>query len=257
MPSEVGESFRKLHKIARDNGVSFPDLAVYAFGEVKTPEGTKPASESAVVKNNQDVSGGKPAETDQAAAQFKIAQSLNTQGKWEEAAQALEKVLTLNPRHMEALQLADWIYHEHLFRFDRAFDLNAKREEIGVGSGGGKEDIVEKHLTTGRFNACATRAAARHGEVSEKRLKLVLSAIRFACLSGEQKGAEALAIGRQLRQEVSALERVRWTFSGTKHFVKTHPAFAAKAAWVSLFEALELGDEAKALAAISALGVPK
>ena len=36
-----------------------------------------------------------------------------------------------------------------------------------------------------------------------------------------------------------------------------HPAFGGKAAdWVRLFEALEQGDEAKARAALSALGVP-
>jgi hypothetical protein len=68
----------------------------------------------------------------------------------------------------------------------------------------------------------------------------------------------ARAAGRQLRQQIAGLDKVRWTFTGTKHFVSQHAAFAAKSAdWVRLFEALEQGDEVKATASLTALGVPK
>jgi hypothetical protein len=83
-----------------------------------------------------------------------------------------------------------------------------------------------------------------------------MGSLRFACLAGEKKSDEALASGRWLRKELVGLEKVGWTFSGTEHFISGHPAFAAKAAdWVRLFESLEQGDEKKALAALTALGV--
>jgi hypothetical protein len=42
VPPEVGVSFQKLDQIARDNNVSFPDLAVYALGEAQKPDGKTP-----------------------------------------------------------------------------------------------------------------------------------------------------------------------------------------------------------------------
>jgi hypothetical protein len=67
-----------------------------------------------------------------------------------------------------------------------------------------------------------------------------------------------LAAGRELRKQVAGLEKTGWTFTGTKHFVSQHAAFAAHARdWVRLFEALEQGDQAKAIAALAALGVPE
>jgi hypothetical protein len=62
----------------------------------------------------------------------------------------------------------------------------------------------------------------------------------------------------QLREAITGLEKVRWAFTGTRHFVSRHPAFAGKAQdWVRLFEALEQGDEAKARASLAALGPPE
>ncbi|MBZ5624074.1 MAG: tetratricopeptide repeat protein, partial [Acidobacteriia bacterium] len=189
-----------------------------------------------------------------AITQNNLARTLALQEEWEEAARATENVLSLYPKMIEGLVRAEGIYHNRLFRFDRAFELNARRVELGEG----ELDFIEKHLTTARFDACATRASALEPEISESDQRQVLTALRFACLSAAQKIADARAAGRQLRQQTAGLDKVRWTFTGTKHFASQHAAFAARSAdWVRLFEAMEEGDEAKANAALTALGVPE
>jgi hypothetical protein len=186
--------------------------------------------------------------------QHYLAKTFALQEKWEEAALATGNVLSLYPAWIEGLERAEGIYHDHLFRFDRAFELNARRVALGEG----ELHFVQNHLTTARFDACATRAAALESKISEQDQHQVLTALRFACLSAEQRPEDARAAGRQLRQQIAGLDKVHWTFSGTEHFVSQHAAFAAKSAdWVRLFEALEQGDEVKATASLTALSVPK
>jgi hypothetical protein len=86
----------------------------------------------------------------------------------------------------------------------------------------------------------------------------VLTTLRFACLSGGQRTAESLAAGRDLQKEIAGLQKLNWSFSGTKHFIEESPAFTGKAAqWVRLLEALEQSDKSKAFTALTALGVPR
>jgi tetratricopeptide (TPR) repeat protein len=159
---------------------------------------------------------------DWAATQLGLAKAYVSQKKWEEAAQALENVLTLHPTFIEALKSAQWIYQERLFRFDRAFELNAKQVELGDG----ELPFIEKHLTTAHFEGCAARATALRAQFSEKNERLVLTALRFACLAADQKTEDARAAGRQLVKDISGLEKVGWTFTGVEHFVSQQPAFA-------------------------------
>jgi hypothetical protein len=171
---------------------------------------------------------------------------------WVEA-QALENVISMYPASAEGLARAESIYQNQLFRFDRAFELNAKRVELGDG----KLEFIESHLTTARFEGCATRAAALRTDILQKDQRIVLTALRFACLAADHKAEDARVAGYQLVKDISGLEKVRWVFSGTKHFVGQHPAFVVKSAeWVELFEALERGDEVRARASLAALGVP-
>jgi tetratricopeptide (TPR) repeat protein len=187
-----------------------------------------------------------------AMTQNNLASAYVSQERWEEAAQAVENVLTLYPTSIEGLARAEGIYQDRLFRFDRAFELNAKRVELG----NGELDFIEKHLTTARFEGCATRGAALRIAISEKEPRVVLTALRFACLVADQKTEDAGAAGRQLAKDISGLEKVHRTFRGVKHFVSQHPAFAVKAAeWTRLLEALEQGDELKARVSLTALGV--
>jgi hypothetical protein len=95
-------------------------------------------------------------------------------------------------------------------------------------------------------------------KTSEKGQRLLLTALRFACLAANQKAEDARAVGGELAKDISGLKKVRWSFRGVEHFMSQHPAFAAKGTdWVRLFEALEQGDEEKARASLVALGVPQ
>ena len=185
---------------------------------------------------------------DWAGVQSTMAQVFAAQERWAEAAAAEENVLTVHPESMKDLELAESIYHEHLFRFDRAFELNARRVEHGDG----ELDFVEKHLTTARFEACASRAEVLESKTSDKNMRTILIALRFACLAAGGKKDGARAAAAQLRESMTGLEKGNWDFGGTKYFVSRHAAFAGKSqAWVGLFDALEQGDEAKARTALS------
>ena len=190
-----------------------------------------------------------------------LAKAYVSQREWEKAAQAAENVLTLYPTHIEAAARAEAIYQNRLFRFDRAFEINAKRSGRGDGlqfeGDDNILDFIETDLTTARFAGCVTFSAALRNSISGKDQRLVLTSLRFACLAADQKTEDAVTAGRELAKDLSGLDKIHWTFDGVKHFVSQNPAFAGKAAeWVRLFEALEQGDEAKARAALSALGVP-
>jgi tetratricopeptide (TPR) repeat protein len=230
---ETIEAFHTLYKLAHDKKVSFRELTEYAMN---------PASNTKTGPN------------DQAKAQYALAISLFRQEKWDEAAKAAENALSLDPDSPDILQLTELIYHDRLFQFDRAYELNARRVELGSG----QEDFVEKHLTTGRFDTCADLAAVVRNAASDKGMRLAMTSLEFACLSGEKKTDAALVVGHRLRKELTGFKKGDWTFSGTEHFIGGSPAFAAnKQEWVGLFEALDQGNEKKALAELTALGVPE
>lgn len=231
--------FHKLTKLAHDNKMTLRGLAAYAS--------------SAELKNDLSTDV-KTAPNEAAQPQYALAQSLEQQKKYAEAADAAEAALRLDPNSIDIMDFAESIYHDKLFRFDRAYELNARRVEMGFGG----RDFVEKQLTTGRFEECAAMATAVREGATEKTTRIIVSSIGFACLTAEQKPEAAHAAGHRLRKEVQDLGYFNWSFAGTKHFVSTNPAFAGKASqWVSLFEALEHSDEKKVLAALTALGVPE
>jgi tetratricopeptide (TPR) repeat protein len=210
LPQATVEGFRKYQKIAREDKIPFAAFILY-FYNYRT-------------------------ENMEAKEQYARARAFSDQKRWSEAAQVIEATLRLDPQSLDALTLADHIYHDGLFDYKRAFDLNAKRVQLGDGG----YDFVEKHLTTSRFDSCATRSEMAWDEATRKGIVIAMSSLEFACLTAEHKTDEALAVGRRLRKEVAGLKSVTWRFTGTEHFISNSPAFADKAPqWVMLFEALE------------------
>ncbi|WP_263374237.1 DUF2610 domain-containing protein [Granulicella aggregans] len=244
-PPDVIDSFHKLVKIAKDNKVSFRELTEYAL---KSTDDKAERAKPAPVKRTGPNERARP--------QYDLALGFGKQEKWPEAAKALEGALVLDPESADILELAVGLYHDKLFLYKRAFELNARLVDLGTGAG--DDDFVESHLTTSRFESCTVLSAIDRDKSPEKSRKLVMMALNFACLFGEKKYGAALSAGRKLRADLGGLERVGWNFAGTKHFLGEDKAFAKKSTdWVSLFEALEEGDEKKAQAALTALGVPE
>jgi hypothetical protein len=163
-------------------------------------------------------------------------------GDWKAAAEAAEDGLELYPEDTEILWRADVAYHDHLFDFSRAFELNQRRLKLDD-STGARLDFAERHLTTARFRECLARwAEFKDGEIDEKYLT-ARDGLRFACEVGAGELDSARKSAQVLLKTADNLSKADWTFAGTKHFVSTFPAFsAASASWVKLFESLEQGD---------------
>ncbi|WP_446742829.1 DUF2610 domain-containing protein [Silvibacterium acidisoli] len=242
-PAAVIESFHKLQKIAKDNKVSFRELTIYAFNAATDKDKTVTAATDEKAQPNE-----------RAKTKLVVAQTLIKEEKWAEAAQDLEEARKLDPSAPNILELEVGILHDKLFQFDRAFELNAQLVE----SGGGIDDFVESHLTTSRFEACSALATLDREKTADKQMRLVMTALDFACLSADQRRDAALAEGHRLRTDVAELEKSTWSFAGTKRYITESPAFAQSSTeWVGLFDALEAGDKNKAQAELTALGIPQ
>lgn len=239
LPSEEIQKLRTCQKIAKEDKTPFARVVFFYYNF-----DDEPGSETNEQAKQQ---------FEQAKQLYARARALDEQGRPADAVKAADDALALEPQSISILNLAENIRHDELFEYDKAFELNARRVKLGTGG----FDFVEKHLTTSQFAGCADRAAVLE-EATSKRLRLVMSTFEFACLAADHKHDAAMTVGRRLRRDVVGLEKVGWTFTGTRHFVSTSPAFADKAPqWGSLFQALEDGDEKKAVAALDALGVPE
>jgi len=187
-----------------------------------------------------------------AKQQFATAQALAKQGNWVGASKEGELALSLDPQSDQILQFLADVDHEQLFKFERAYELGQMRVPLGYG----QDDFVEASLTVSQFSSCINLAVARWKADTDIRLKIVMSALDFACLSA-LKDSNAHAAGSELRQEIPSLKAGGWTYNGTEHFVASSPAFAPNGAtWVSLFQALGNGNQQAVYAALTALGVP-
>jgi tetratricopeptide (TPR) repeat protein len=185
-----------------------------------------------------------------------LARVLNQQQKWKEVLDAAEKALKIDPDSLDALNIAETIEHDRLFQFEPAYELGKRRADLG--SQDGEYDFVEANLSVKRFDECARLAVLSRDTTPKSRINTIMSSFEFACLSAEKKTDAALTAGKRLRTEVAGLQKIGWTFTGTNHFISDSPEFAGKAPdWINLFDALENGDEKKALAALKALGVPE
>ena len=93
-----------------------------------------------------------------ATVQNNLAKALKLLGDLTGAITTAEQVLQVYPEHPGALQALEGVYHDHLFEFVRAFDLNQRLLSVD-NSIPARMDFAEKHLTTARFGECLTRWA--------------------------------------------------------------------------------------------------
>ncbi len=165
-----------------------------------------------------------------------LAQTFSSQRKWREAAAAEEEYLLVFPNSVNGLSRAEGYYHDRLYDYGRAFELNAKRVQLGQG----EVDFVEKHLTTARFDGCITRAEHLQTQISDAGELVVLESLYFACLRASHMDSKAGQVLEKLRSDLQNVQSVDWSFNGTKHFVTIQAPFSDRPApWVRLFEAIE------------------
>ena len=237
----VPEQFLKIFNTAREQNVSFPALCV------------------ATLKKGEGDTGGTKLDpkTQAELAAYQLAKNLAQQQKRNEAVKATDRLVSMDPDSLPILGAAASLYHDELFEFDRALELDQKRVELGGGVAA-DSDLAEASFTASRYEDCALLSDAIRNGSADKHMVIIMTSFEFACLTGANKHDGALAAGRLLRTQLAGLTKVGWDFAGTKHFVSSQRPFETEGGkWVILFEALEQGDEKKAQAALTALGVPE
>jgi hypothetical protein len=236
---DIAKFFLTIFEHARENDASYPQYCDDAINHKQpTPEEKRIAAQTALEKTA-----------------YARALDLAKHQKGRQAGKATEDFLKIDPNSIAVLQSAANIYHEQLYDFDRALQLDERRMELGDTDA--DLDLVEANLTASHYETCASMATAISDETTEDRIAIIMTSLDFACYTGEGRQDAALAAGNRLRNKLTGLKPVKWDFSGTEHFVGSrHPFSDHGAAWAALFDALQTGKEEQARTALTSLGIP-
>jgi tetratricopeptide (TPR) repeat protein len=159
------------------------------------------------------------------------------------AAESYANVLTLYPDSEEAYTRASWIYHEILFKFEKAFSLNQQWLAQHPDDLSTQANFAEKHFTTAHFDECARRINALLAEPKiSADTKSVLRAIEIADLLALNQADRVSPKMEALIAEVSrqpAEFKVEWALDGTRHFISQTEKLSPYRDWLDkLFDAI-------------------
>jgi len=175
-------------------------------------------------------------------AQNNLGIALFQQGDFSAAANTFESTLEGFPEDSVALQVAIMVYHEKLFRFDRALEFSEREFKIDLSSGT-RLELVEAELTASRFTACMELSQSlKEGELEANMLP-IRDVLRLGCQWGAGKIAESRATAKALERESASLQKSTWLTEGDRHYLVTALAFErGRPAWIALFQSLEDGN---------------
>jgi hypothetical protein len=139
------------------------------------------------------------------------------------------------------------LYHERLFKFDRALELDREVVQIEVrqksATVGAQMNLDEAMLTAGDFTFCAAPALPHEHASFTASQDLIEDTLDLACFWGAGNKHAALAMERELLSKGPVLQKDSWVFTGTLHFLSISPAFEkGRVAWIALFTAVQDGD---------------
>jgi len=162
------------------------------------------------------------------------------------------------PDAEEAYSAASRLYHEVLFQFPEAFELNQHWLEQHPDDLSALSDFAEKHFTTGRFVECAQRIGALvENPAVEANTKIALHAIEIANLLALNNAAQVPDKLQTLIDSLTAQAddfKVTWTFNGTKHFIDHSAQLVPYRTWLGqFFTALEAEDRQTMLTVLQAV----
>ncbi len=182
-----------------------------------------------------------------AMTQNNLGNALVDEGDYAGAAKALEECLEDFPDHAGILNTAISIYHDNLYRYDRAYELAQHWMKVDA-SPDAKISMLEQDLTTSRFEDCGKQAASIGDDAFPDvpvPMTLIRDSMRMACQWGAGQKADAQQTANALLLKSAQLQDVGFQFPGTRHFLGSSPAFdAGRPSWVALFDSLEKGDGA-------------
>jgi tetratricopeptide (TPR) repeat protein len=191
-----------------------------------------------------------------ASTQNNLGNALVDEGDYAGAAKALEECLEVFPDNAGFLNTAISIYHDNLYRYDRAYELAQHWLKVDA-SPDAKIGLLEQDLTTSRFEDCGKQAASIDDDAfpnAPAAMTLIRDSMRMACQWGAGQKAEAQHTANALLLKSAQLQDVDFQFPGTRHFLESSPAFeTGRTAWIALFDSLEKGDGAAMAAALRQL----
>jgi tetratricopeptide (TPR) repeat protein len=180
-----------------------------------------------------------------AMTQNNLGNALVDEGDYAGAAKALEECLEDLPDNAGLLNTAISIYHDNLYRYDRAYELAQHWLKVDA-SPDAKISMLEQDLTTSRFEDCGKQAASIDDAAFPDlpaAMSLIRDSMRLACQWGGGKKADAQQTTNALLLKSAQLQDVGFQFPGTRHFLGLSPAFeTGRASWIALFSTLEKGD---------------
>lgn len=185
-----------------------------------------------------------------AMAQTNVGEVCAFEGNYLAAAAAFESALDVNPSDEKLLAAAAALYHDRLFRFERAFELEQRELKIHSSSET-RMEFIEASLTASKFPVCIQEATsitdpdATLLEMSQATGVLIRDTIKLGCQWGAGEIHDALLTLRGLSLKTSALQKSFWSFAGTLHFLSESPIFErARESWLQLFDSVQKGDSA-------------
>jgi tetratricopeptide (TPR) repeat protein len=188
-----------------------------------------------------------------AQTQCNLGTALADEGDISGSSNAIEAALEALPRDVNVLDWATHIYHEKLFRFDRALELDEQKLKIDQ-SAVETLDLVEDNLTAAHFEACRTQAELLDDAALSAPQLPIRDALKLACQWGAGQRAAAQVTGNALSLKSAQLQEGAWILTRTLHYLATSPTFEpGRASWVALFQSLEKGDGPAMAAALQEL----
>src|SRR5262245_28830587 len=162
---------------------------------------------------------------------------------WLDAAEVYANVLTFYPNREDAYARASAIYHDRLFKFEKAFSLNQQWLAQYPDDLSAQVNFAEKYFTTARFDECERRINALLAAPGvSASAKSGLRAIDIASLLALNQVDRISPKMEALIAEVSrqpAEFKVEWVFDGTRHFISQTERLSPYRDWLDkLFDAI-------------------
>jgi tetratricopeptide (TPR) repeat protein len=190
-----------------------------------------------------------------AQTQNNLAQAYTHLEDWANVAASYSNVLTVYPDDKKAYDTANYLYHETLFEFPKAFILNQRWLERNPADLAGLSDFAKRHFTTGRFSECEQHIALLLANPAvEPSIQIPLQAIHIA--NSLALGKSTLVPGR-IDAMVEGIAnqsegfKVGRSFKGTRYFINNNDTLAPHQPWLMrLFDAVEGADRHAVLSAL-------
>ena len=177
-------------------------------------------------------------------AQNNLANAYFALQNWAAAVEAYAKVLAIYPDHTHAYSRVSFVYHEVLFKFREAYQLNQQWLIRHPDHLSAHVDFAEKHFTTGRFNECAQRITSLLVNPEVKATsKAALRAVEIATLLALKRGSLIQARLDALIESLGGQPldfKLTWSFAGILHFIGQEKEVTSHRDWLhQLFSALQ------------------